>query len=66
MSDYTWTPSVERVANANVTRLAQSHGIDSLDELRARSRKEPEWYWDAAIGDLGIRSRRRTLRFSIS
>lgn len=54
MSDYIWKPSAERVARANVTRLGQSHEIDSIDELRSRSQKDPEWYWDAAIRDLGI------------
>jgi acetyl-CoA synthetase len=34
---YTWIPTEEYVADANVTRLARAHGIVSLAELRARS-----------------------------
>ena len=54
MSDYIWQPTAERIAQANVTRLAEAHGIPSIHELRARSVVDPQWYWDAAIDDLGI------------
>ncbi|ULN49590.1 AMP-binding protein [Mycolicibacterium goodii] len=54
MSDYVWWPSPERIAEANVTRLANRHGIDSLTELRRRSVGDVRWYWDAAIDDLAI------------
>ncbi len=54
MSDYVWRPSPERIAEANVTRLAQRHDIDSITELRRRSVADVQWYWDAAIVDLAI------------
>lgn len=54
MSDYVWHPSAERIADANVTRLARAHEIGSLDQLRKRSTEDVSWYWDAAIRDLGI------------
>ncbi|GAA4661377.1 AMP-binding protein [Amycolatopsis dongchuanensis] len=54
MSDYVWRPSPERIADANVTRLANRHGIDSLTELRRRSVADVRWYWDAAVDDLAI------------
>ncbi|WP_280424509.1 AMP-binding protein [Nocardia carnea] len=54
MSTYVWTPTPERIENANVTRLARAHGIDSIGELRKRSTADISWYWDAAIADLGI------------
>lgn len=54
MSDYIWQPTAERIAHANVTRLASAYGITSIDELRARSVADPQWYWNAAIQDLGI------------
>ncbi|GAC49182.1 AMP-binding protein [Gordonia aichiensis] len=54
MSSYVWNPSAHYLDNANVLRLARSVGIDSIDELRRRSTDDVEWYWDAAIDDLGI------------
>jgi|SRR5580704_403880 hypothetical protein len=51
---YTWVPTREYVANANVTRLARVHGIGSIAELRARSVADIGWYWDAAVRDLGL------------
>ncbi|MBY8857326.1 AMP-binding protein [Nocardia sp. CA2R105] len=54
MSTYVWNPTPEYIENANVTRLARAHGIDSIGELRRRSTADVSWYWDAAINDLGI------------
>ncbi|MFF3572678.1 AMP-binding protein [Nocardia jiangxiensis] len=54
MSTYVWNPTPEYIENANVTRLARAHGIDSIGELRRRSTADVSWYWDAAITDLGI------------
>lgn len=54
MSTYTWKPSSDYIESANVLRLARSHGIDSIDDLRRRSTADVSWYWDAAITDLGI------------
>ena len=51
---YTWAPTEEYVANANVTRLARTHGIGSLAELRHRSVADIGWYWDAVVRDLGL------------
>lgn len=57
MSDYVWNPTAENVENANVTRLARSHGMSSLPELRERAVADIGWYWDAVIQDLGIPTR---------
>ncbi|WP_067662166.1 AMP-binding protein [Nocardia miyunensis] len=54
MSTYVWNPTPEYIENANVTRLARAHGIDSIGELRRRSTADVSWYWDAAITELGI------------
>jgi len=48
-----WWPDEERIAAAAVTRLARRHGLAGADELLARS-KDPEWFWDAVVADLGI------------
>lgn len=54
MTDYTWYPTPDYLAEANVLRLGRKHGIDTIDELRRRSTEDVAWYWDAAIADLGI------------
>ncbi|MEH0421484.1 AMP-binding protein [Streptomyces sp. B21-083] len=59
MSEYVWTPTPERIENANVMRLARAHGLASLTELRARSVEDVGWYWDAVLADLGLPFRRR-------
>src|SRR3979409_1304930 len=65
MTDLAWEPTPEYVERANVTRLMRAHGIDSIGgrrrgdidaigELRRRSIDDVEWYWDAAVKDLGL------------
>ena len=54
MSDIVWRPSEEYLERANVTRLMRAHGIASYDELIRRSTEDIEWFWQAAIDDLGI------------
>jgi acetyl-CoA synthetase len=54
MTDYAWVPTADYVERANVTRLMRAHGIESIEELRARSIADIAWYWDAAVADLGI------------
>lgn len=54
MTDYRWMPTPDYVDNANVTRLARTHGLRDINELRERSVADPAWYWDAALEDLGI------------
>ena len=54
MSGYIWEPTPEYIENANVTRLMRRHGIDDFHDLVSRSQEDIEWYWNAAIEDLGI------------
>ena len=54
MSDFIWEPTPDYIENANVTRLMRKHGIDDFHALVKRSQEDIEWYWDAAIDDLGI------------
>jgi acetyl-CoA synthetase len=49
-----WTLTADAVEAANVTRLQRAHGVGSYAELLRRSQDEPEWFWPAAIEDLGI------------
>ncbi|TML83278.1 MAG: AMP-dependent synthetase [Actinobacteria bacterium] len=54
MTELAWEPTPEYVERANVTRLMRAHGIETIDELRRRSVEDVQWYWDAAVKDLGI------------
>jgi acetyl-CoA synthetase len=54
MSDFVWEPSSSYVNEANVTRLMKAHGIDDYRDLVKRSQDDIEWFWGAAIDDLGI------------
>jgi acetyl-CoA synthetase len=54
MSAYVWEPTPEYVEGANVTRLMRKHGIDDFHDLVSRSQEDLEWFWQAAIDDLGI------------
>jgi acetyl-CoA synthetase len=54
MSDVVWRPDEETLEHANVVRLMRRHGIESYWELVRRSQQEPEWFWPAAVEDLGL------------
>ena len=54
MPEVVWTPDAATLERANVVRLMRRHGIDDYRELVARSIHDPEWFWPAAIEDMGI------------
>jgi acetyl-CoA synthetase len=54
MSDFVWEPTPTYIENANVTRFMRAHGIDDFFDLVRRSQEDIEWFWDAAIKDLGL------------
>ena len=54
MSDIVWRPTEEYIERANVTRFMRAHGIDTYEDLVARSQQDIEWFWDAVVRDLGI------------
>ncbi len=54
MTEFFWEPTREYIDNANVTRLMRTHGIEDYRELVTRSQSDIEWFWDAAVKDLGI------------
>jgi len=49
-----WRPSDEDLERANVVRLMRRHGLDDYRALVARSIEEPEWFWPAAVEDMGL------------
>jgi len=52
--EVTWTPDEETLAHANVTRLMRRLRVSDYRELVHRSAEDPEWFWPAAVDDLGL------------
>jgi acetyl-CoA synthetase len=52
--DVVWTPDEATIERANVTRLMRRHGVADYRDLVQRSIEEPEWFWPAAVEDMGI------------
>ncbi len=53
-SKYVWQPDEATFARANVVRLMRKHGMNDYWELVRRSQEDPEWFWPAAIEDMGL------------
>src|ERR671923_16002 len=53
-TEFVWQPDEETLARANVVRLMRRHGIDDYWELVLRSQEDPDWFWPAAIEDMGL------------
>ncbi|MDQ1662816.1 MAG: acetyl-CoA synthetase [Blastococcus sp.] len=49
-----WHPSQSVVAASRLTALMRAHGIATFQELHRRSVSDPDWFWDAAVKDLGV------------
>jgi len=52
--DVVWRPDPATVAQSNLQRFMNAHGIDTLDALRNRAAEDVGWFWDAVLDDLGI------------
>ncbi len=50
-----WEPDPRWIAESNLQRFMDRHGIASYDELMRRSVDDVAWFWDAALKDLDIR-----------
>src|SRR5712692_2664864 len=53
--DIIWRPTPDVAARSRIGGFLRAHGIASLAELQRRSVADPEWYWSAAVRDLGLR-----------
>lgn len=51
---YAYVPTPAQMDAARVTALIRRLGVGSIDELRARSAADPEWFWAAVVEDLDI------------
>ena len=64
VSEVVWRPSQEVLERANVVRLMRRHGIEDYRELVRRSQDDPDWFWPAAIEDMGLEFSQRWERVS--
>lgn len=56
---FAWTPSPEQIAESRLRRFLDRLGCADLDELQARARDDLDWFWEAAVDDVGIGWSRR-------
>lgn len=48
-----WHPTPEYIRDSRLKKFMTRYGIQTLEELHKRSIEDPEWFWEAAIQDLG-------------
>ncbi|MFW9832069.1 MAG: AMP-binding protein [Candidatus Thorarchaeota archaeon] len=54
MSQIVWRPSEKYAERSNISEFMKKHKISSYNELIKRSITEIEWFWNAALKDLGV------------
>jgi acetyl-CoA synthetase len=54
VDDVVWPPSDAVLDSANVVRLMRRHDFSTYRELVARSVDDAEWFWPAAVEDMGL------------
>jgi acetyl-CoA synthetase len=54
MTDIVWKPSAEYIEKSNVKRFMDKYNIKDYTELINKSTQNIEWFWNAALKDLGI------------
>jgi acetyl-CoA synthetase len=54
VTDVVWSPDEAVLEHANVVRLMRRHGFATYRELVERSVEDPEWFWPAAVADIGL------------
>jgi acetyl-CoA synthetase len=54
VAEIVWRPSPEVLERSNVVRLMRRHGIADYRDLVRRSQDDPDWFWPAAVEDMGL------------
>lgn len=57
-SEIVWRPGEKTIAQSNLKRFMDRHGIASLEALQRKSVSDIAWFWDAVIRELDIRFHR--------
>ena len=54
IGDVIWEPTPEVIARSRLRKFMDRYDISTFRELLARADEDIEWFWDAAIKDIGI------------
>lgn len=54
MNEIIWRPYGDYIEKSNITRFMRKHGIKDYDALIQKCSGDIEWFWDAALKDLGV------------
>jgi acetyl-CoA synthetase len=54
MDGIVWRPTPGQVTSSNTWAFMEAHRIETVEELRARSVEDPEWFWAAVVDHLGL------------
>ena len=49
-----WSPSEQQARDSRLWRFIQDHDCASYADLCRKAAREPEWFWDALVNELGI------------
>src|SRR3984893_12719820 len=49
-----WSPTREQAQASRLSRFIQHHHIASYPDLCERAARDPDWFWDALVKELGI------------
>lgn len=49
-----WHPTEEVIRNSNLYYWMKKYQLDSYEDLYNRSIREPDWFWDAFVKEIGI------------
>jgi acetyl-CoA synthetase len=53
-SPVAWVPDASAFGTSPLGKMAARHGIDTFEEVAARSISDPAWFWAAAADDVGL------------
>jgi len=53
-NEFAWRPTPDVIAKSQLRRFMSANGIQELSELHRRSIADPQWFWNAVLGDLNI------------
>jgi len=54
MPEEVWRPTAEWVEKARITQFVRRCGMPDLAAVQARAERDPAWFWNEVVEDLGI------------
>src|SRR2546425_1457804 len=49
-----WSPTTEQMHSSRLWRFMRAHQCATYTQLCERAARDPDWFWDALVKDLGI------------